>query len=170
MSANHVKLVDSNSNHSSDRKVSGNIAAAVARPNAASESDGGSSGGEIIGPILTMICDWRMERGAFQKAVALFDQSTNFGRLADADDLPSGSHEFENMRSVMGLLATARPGTIAEAREILRMVIEILAWREVDPGSPLSEGPLLELVRNVLHRLDRTDGDIRLGGDSDDAM
>jgi hypothetical protein len=62
-------------------------------------------------------------------------------------------------------LTDIQPQTMLLARELLRMAVTILAYSGEDPNpeSALGNGPVLEIVRNVLASLEDCKAEMRIG-------
>jgi hypothetical protein len=69
--------------------------------------------------------------------------------------------EIENLLAEIG-----KPRTMLLARELLGVCITILAHE--DPEGTLAEGPVLEIVRNVVEALEHCKAEMRIGPKSDD--
>ena len=58
--------------------------------------------------------------------------------------------------------ASTKPLTILGARAMLDVALDVLLHRLVAPDKVLSEGPVIEIIRNVRAALDRIPGDTGL--------
>ena len=62
-----------------------------------------------------------------------------------------------SMQYLEGLLSGWEPTTTYGAQALLEVAVEILAKRQVDPQHTLSNGPVLEIMANVMHALEHGD-------------
>jgi hypothetical protein len=62
-------------------------------------------------------------------------------------------HEIEYYLATIG-----QPRTVLCARELLGIAVTILAHENEDPESTLSQGPVLDIVRNVVKAMEEIDG------------
>jgi len=70
---------------------------------------------------------------------------------------------LERMLALENQLSFFEPRTILLAREMLRACVTILAHGYEDPESPLAQGPVLEIIRNVLKSLENVKGETPIG-------
>jgi len=88
-----------------------------------------------------------------QKNWALYELAHGWGHLpekdADADKEP-----LDRMNALEGYLSICQPRTVLLARELLRMCVTTLAHAHEDPESTLAQGPVLEIIRNVITALE----------------
>ena len=61
------------------------------------------------------------------------------------------------MHQLEELLSMAKPRTMLLARELLGICVTILAYEGEDPEGTLAQGPVLEIVRNVISSLEHHD-------------
>ena len=61
------------------------------------------------------------------------------------------------MHQLEELLSMAKPRTMLLARELLGICVTILAYEGEDPEGMLAQGPVLEIVRNVISSLEHHD-------------
>lgn len=134
----------------------GNVVRLAERPPAA-EPAGRSPFSDIEETTLTMIAKWHAARGSYMVKSALFDAETRFGHVS-ACSVSFDDTDLDLMEGFAGYLGQAEPGTILSAREMLGVVIAIMAHAEVDERHPLSTGPVLAILRNVRNALLRCTG------------
>ena len=60
-------------------------------------------------------------------------------------------------------LSMAKPRTMLLARELLGMCVTILAYQNEEPEGVLGQGPVLEIVRNVISSLEFMKAETRIG-------
>jgi hypothetical protein len=113
---------------------------------------------------LKMCAEWRAERAQMQKNWAEHNLATGWGALPDKS-VELDQSPLDRMTELEYLLAQAKPRTVLLARELLRIAVTILAFRceDPDPEMSLGNGPVLELVRNVVASLDDCEGGMRIG-------
>ena len=85
-----------------------------------------------------------------------------WGRLPDAH-IKLDLEPLHRMYELEYQLAMAEPRTVLLARELLGIAVTILAYAGEDPEGTLAQGPLLDLVRNVVKSLDYCKGEMRIG-------
>lgn len=108
---------------------------------------------------LAMCADWRAARAQQELNWAEHDKATLFDRLV------SDGHELAlsplgKMYSIQSALSIVDLNTVALAIELLRICTTILAHE--DPDGTLAEGPVLQIVRNVMRSLERLPGETPL--------
>lgn len=111
--------------------------------------------------LLKWCAEWRAARAQQQKNWAEYELATLWGTLDDMD-IKLDTEPLSRMHKLESLLAgeIGRPHTVLAARELLGMVVTILAHE--DPKGTLAQGPLLEIVRNVVGELDYLKAEMRL--------
>lgn len=111
--------------------------------------------------VLQIAANWRFARAQAMVCWADHDVKGLFGlrehRAADVGEC------INTMTRSLSLLATFEPKSARGAREVLRIAVEILAYREIDPEATLAEGPVLQILRNVLKASEWLDGNTPLG-------
>ncbi len=112
--------------------------------------------------LLALCAQWRAARAQQQKNWAEHALATGWGTLPDAD-IELDLDPLARMRELQSQLENVEPRTILLARELLRIALTILVHQREDAESPLSDGPVLDVVRNVLSSLDWLPGETRLG-------
>jgi hypothetical protein len=72
---------------------------------------------------------------------------------------------LERMQELEWHLGRVTPRTMLLARELLGICVTILAFRgeDPDPESTLGDGPVLEIVRNVISSLEYCKSEMRIG-------
>lgn len=104
--------------------------------------------------VLATCTAWRVERALQIAEWARREDADGWGNLPSVD-LPEHDLTHRDLMLVLqDRLARFEPKTVLGAREMLGVVIEILAHQPINPEWCLSKGPLLEIVRNVMHGLD----------------
>lgn len=111
--------------------------------------------------MLRMCAEWRAARAQQQKNWAEHELATGWGHLPDKGDLDLTP--LQRMDYLEDHLSQWEPRTILLARELLGMCITILAYKNEDPKSVLAEGPVLEILRNVVASLEDLSGDMPIG-------
>lgn len=112
--------------------------------------------------LLKVCAEWRAARAQQEKNWTEHELATGFGYLPDRD-IDLDREPLRRMRQLEYHLAMCEPRTIMLARQLLRMCVTILAHQQEDPEHTFSEGPVLDIVRNVLKALDELDGDTVIG-------
>ena len=114
--------------------------------------------------LLRQCAEWRAARAQQQKNWAEHEAATMWGTLPDAH-IKLDLEPLDRMKEIEGLLATdvGVPHTMLGARQMLGMAVTILAHTQEDPESNLAQGPLLEIVRNVIKSLEWCKGEMHLG-------
>ncbi|HEU0040279.1 MAG TPA: hypothetical protein VFR76_13505 [Verrucomicrobiae bacterium] len=109
---------------------------------------------------LEMVAEWRARRAQMQKNWALHEFADGWGYLSshDLDQEP-----LHRMQTIESHISICEPRTVLLARELLRMCVTILAHGNEDPESVLAQGPVLEIVRNVITSLEAMHGDMPIG-------
>jgi hypothetical protein len=116
--------------------------------------------------LLRQCAEWRAARAQQQKNWAEHEAATMWGTLPD-DDIKLDLEPLGRMKEIENLLAEiGKPRTMLLARELLGVCITILAHE--DPEGTLAEGPVLEIVRNVVEALEHCKAEMRIGPKSDD--
>ncbi len=109
---------------------------------------------------LKMCASWRAYRAQQQFNWASNDRVTMFNTDGDAEiDLEPLGH----MQTIEQTLGEITPRTAILARELLRVALTILAHGQEHPEGYMSQGPVLEIVRNVVKSLEWLDADTVLG-------
>jgi hypothetical protein len=113
---------------------------------------------------LGWVAEWRAARAQMQKNWAEYDLAAGWGTLP-SDGIKLDSDPLERMKELEYRLAALEPQTMLLARELLRMAVTILAYTGEDPNpdSTLGNGPVLEIVRNVLASLEHCKAEMRIG-------
>lgn len=112
--------------------------------------------------ILKMCAEWRSCRAQQQKNWAEHELATGWGHLPDAG-VTLDFEPLNRMHQVEHHLARAEPRTVLLARELLGMCVTILAHQYEDPEHTLAQGPVLEIVQNVIKSLDAIKSDTPIG-------
>jgi hypothetical protein len=117
--------------------------------------------------LLRQCAEWRAARAQQQKNWAEHEAATMWGTLPDAH-IKLDLEPLDRMKEIEGLLATdvGVPRTMLGARQMLGMAVTILAYE--DPKGTLAEGPVLEIVRNVVGALEHCKAEMRIGPKPDD--
>jgi hypothetical protein len=115
--------------------------------------------------ILKICAEWRASRAQQQKVWAERQGATMWGVLPD-DGRAVDTKALERMKDLEELLARVKPQTMLLARELLRIAMTILAYQgEADhPETYFGNGPVLEIVRNVVASLEHCEPEMRIGG------
>ena len=99
-----------------------------------------------------MISQWRIAR-AFQEAEWAKNE---LARLNGRDDECPLKY-MEAMYGCETYISIAKPSTLGDMRELLRVVLEILTYRVKDPNGTFGEGPVFEILNNCVSVLDWED-------------
>jgi hypothetical protein len=116
--------------------------------------------------VLTKCAEWRMARAQMQKNWAAHDLANGWGTLPDAH-IELDREPLARMHEIESLIDMCEPRTILLARELLGICVTILAFAYEDPEGALAEGPVLEIVRNVISSLDHMKAEMRIGPKSE---
>jgi hypothetical protein len=101
---------------------------------------------------------WHIARSRTILELAEDDLTSMFGYLRH-DRLNTRSNAaLKEMHTLEEEIASMQPKTIVGAEKMLEIALAILAHAEKDPDSALSEGPVLQIVRNVCQALEYGDG------------
>ena len=103
--------------------------------------------------ILKMCAEWRAARAQQQKNWAEHELATGWGCLPDEGALLD-LEPLSRMQDLEYHIAQSEPRTILLARELLGICVTILAHQYENPEHTLSDGPVLEIVRNVVKSLE----------------
>jgi len=116
--------------------------------------------------MLRICAKWRALRAQQEKNWAENEVATGWGSLksCDFDRTP-----LEQMAALQHHLAGFKPRTVLLARELLRICMTILARQKEDPEHVMADGPILEIVRNVVAALEFLDNETRLGPETDES-
>lgn len=112
--------------------------------------------------LLKWCTEWRAARAQQQKNWAEHELATMWDTVPN-DNIELDTEPLGKMKDLQEILATdvGRPHTLLGARELLGVVVTILAHE--DPGSTMAKGPLLEIVRNVVSALEFQKAEMRIG-------
>jgi hypothetical protein len=113
------------------------------------------------GWLLKWCAEWRMARAQQQKNWAEHELGNGWGHLEDSVKLDLSP--LHRMHQLEFHLSQCKPRTILLARELLGICVTILAHQNEDPDHTLSQGPVLEIVRNVIASLEFQKADMRVG-------
>jgi hypothetical protein len=111
---------------------------------------------------LRLCSEWRASRARYQMNCAEHNAANLFGSLPDRD-LSLDLGPLARMKEIETVLSGWAPESVSAAREMLRVVVTILATRGEDPGGTLGDGPILEIVRHVVESLEYLDDEIQIG-------
>ena len=109
---------------------------------------------------LKWCAEWRMARAQQQKNWAEHEAATMWGTLPDKD-IELDMEPLSRMHELEYILAMQKPHTMLLALELLGICITILAHE--DPKATLAEGPVLDIIRNVVHSLEYCKNEMRIG-------
>jgi hypothetical protein len=112
--------------------------------------------------LLKWCAEWRAARAQQQKNWAEHELANGWGALPDAH-LHLDLEPLIEMCNLESLLVDVEPHTVLLARELLGVALTILNHAGEDPEHTLADGPVLDIVRNVLAALNHMDGTTRLG-------
>lgn len=113
-------------------------------------------------PALEQAAEWKVARAKALLEWATADAASGFMTKNVAAYEVDQSH-IAAMDECADWLAKLEPVTVLGAREMLNVVLTILAYREIFPDQDrLSDGPILQILRNVRQGLDWLDGEIVL--------
>jgi hypothetical protein len=110
---------------------------------------------------LKWCAEWRASRAQQQKNWAEHNAATMWGTTDKHIELDTDP--LDRMHQLEWHLAMAEPRTMLLARELLGIAITILAHGGEDPDATLAQGPVLDIVRNVVKALDFCKADMRVG-------
>lgn len=105
---------------------------------------------------------WHIARAQQKINWAQNDVATGYGHFNFAHTHLVDTTPLDEMRETELHLANGVPRTITTACELLGICLEIMNQRNIDPESTMSEGPVIEILRNVLSSLDHLPPDVRL--------
>jgi hypothetical protein len=109
---------------------------------------------------LRICAEWRALRARQEENWAREELASGFGHLESGDlDLSP----LQQMGSLEQHIAGFEPRTALLACELLRVCTTILARQKEDPECVMAQGPVLEIIRNVLEALRHLDGNTRIG-------
>jgi hypothetical protein len=74
-----------------------------------------------------------------------------------------GHKAGEEMKHAMAIMEVHSPTSVAGARAVLDVVVQILALRKINPSHGWFEGDILQLVVNARRSLDWIEGTTKLG-------
>jgi hypothetical protein len=109
---------------------------------------------------LKFCADWRAARAQQQKNWAEHEAATMWGTLPD-EHINLDTKPLTHMKELEDILGEIEPGTMLLARELLGIAITILAHENRE--SYLAQGPLLDILRNVVHSLEYCKAEMRIG-------
>jgi hypothetical protein len=110
---------------------------------------------------LRWIAEWRAVRAQMHKNWAEYDLATGWGTLPSAG-IELDHKPLERMQELEYHLATKwKPRTMLLARQLLGMCVTILAYE--DRESVLADGPVLDIIHNVISSLEFCKGEMRIG-------
>jgi hypothetical protein len=109
---------------------------------------------------LKICAEWRLARAQMQLNWANHHVATGWGHLSDAG-IDLDSTPLDAMCNYENVLARIKPSTVMLARELLGVCVTILSHE--DPKSVLAEGPVVEILRNVVKSLDWMNGTMPIG-------
>jgi hypothetical protein len=110
---------------------------------------------------LKLCADWRIARYQQQINWTKYDLASTWG-MSSTDASPD-TDPLKRMKKIEGYLAEEAPNVMLHARELLNVCITILSHAYEDPDGRLADGPVLEILRNVVLSLDYCDGDMIIG-------
>jgi hypothetical protein len=110
-----------------------------------------------------MCAEWRAARAQQQKNWAEHELAAGWGHLPDKG-IDLNLEPLERMQEMEYHLS--RMETILLARELLGVCVTILAYEHEDPEHVLAQGPVLDIVRNVIKSLDAMNGDMPIGDEA----
>jgi hypothetical protein len=114
-------------------------------------------------PVLDMAAEWQLARAKAHLTWATGDVATGFGRKDS--DFECNTAAIAEMEGCAAWLAKLEPTTVLGVRETLNVVPTILAHREIFPDQDvLSDGPILQILRNARGALEGLDGDMPVRG------
>ena len=102
---------------------------------------------------LKWIAEWRLMRYRQEIAWTEHNWRTRWGTRDDRDIPPVDTESLDRMSELQERFMMFEPRSALAARELLGVAVEILAYDKRDPGATLAQGPLLEIVRNVMKAL-----------------
>jgi hypothetical protein len=111
-------------------------------------------------PYLKFCAEWRAARAQQQKNWAEHEAATMWGTLPDAH-IELDLEPLNRMKELEDTLGQIEPRTMLLARELLGVAITILAHE--DRESYLAQGPLLDILRNVVQSLEYCKAEMRIG-------
>jgi hypothetical protein len=109
-----------------------------------------------------MCAEWRAARAQQQKNWAEHELAAGWGYLPDKG-IELSLEPLDKMHELEYHLSRTEPRTILLARELLGVCVTILAHETEDPEHILAQGPVLDIVRNVIKSLDTMNGDMPIG-------
>jgi hypothetical protein len=121
--------------------------------------------GELDRWLLKVCTDWRVYRAQQKINWARHELEHMWGTLPDVK-LDLDTKPLQKMKDLEEFLGEFKPKTVLAARELLRVTIEIMAHKSIEPDSHMADGPVLDIVRNVTEALDWLKADLPLKSDS----
>ena len=112
---------------------------------------------------LLMITKWRIARAKQEIAWAEYDLATGYSTKESTAHPYPNNECLDKMRLCEAMLEREVPKSVLIAQEMLKMAIEILGRREIDPGHAFSKGDVRRLISNVLSGLGWLDSLTHLG-------
>lgn len=107
---------------------------------------------------------WQLARGQALTIWARSDIEDRFGTIEDMTGVPDGINDvLEHLRLEMKHLEQTNPTTMAGATVLLKVVIQMLCDRRVDPEWTIATGDVLAIVQNVKRALDFVDEQLLVG-------
>ena len=121
--------------------------------------------------VLRWCAQWRSYRAKQLQNWAEHDIATMYNNLPNPATFDQLTDPMGKMFELQEHLGTVVPRTMQLARELLRVVLIILAYRQEHPEGTLAAGPILPIIRNVIDALENLDGRMPLvvaGGTADE--
>jgi len=114
--------------------------------------------------LLKLCAEWRAARAQQQKNWAEHKAATMWGTLPDDHSPELDLSPLERVKEIENLLAEiGKPQTMLLARELLGVCVTILAHAYEDRESAFAQGPVLEILRNVLDSFQWCEADMQIG-------
>lgn len=112
--------------------------------------------GHLDDTILGLVGVWKLARSELRLTWADYDYRFRFYTIEDAESCTFGD-QFAQIGSAEGHLAQCQPRTTLGCQHILEAVVDILQERQRDPDHTLANGPVIELILNVIRALEYRD-------------
>jgi hypothetical protein len=110
--------------------------------------------------LLQVCAKWRASRAQQEKNWAEHSLATGWGTLDDMS-VHLDLSPMDQMKGCEDYFSGTEPRTMLGARELLKICVTILAHE--DKESPLSDGPLVDIIHNVVASLEWCDADMLIG-------
>jgi hypothetical protein len=108
--------------------------------------------------VLVSIQGWRTARARLE-----IEWAKDALQLRSGNDPQCPHGLLDEMFTTEHVLGMLKPKTMLTACEMLKVVRDILAYRQIDKKHIFAKGPVLKMLRHVIAQLEVMDGDMRVG-------